>query len=446
MSLLYLIILLPLAVAAPVYLLRRWAPLASLLAGATALALIGLWARIPPDESAQILGRQLALSPISRLALPFLFGILALMTLFTGGIPQGWGFLPFALLFTSLLNAALMIHPFILAVLLVEMAALLLAFTMRGPGAGSRYLVLVAAAAPPLLLASWLMDLYALNPDNLALIPGVVALLALGFGLLLAAVPLHLWLPAVAEESPPMVTALLTVVFDLALLLLLVDLLNGLPWLASAPRMRGALIGGGLLTALVGGLLAFPQTRLGRLLAYSAIANLGFILVGLGVASTTGLMGAALELISRAIALLLMAMGLGAIRRQVPGDTLADLGQVAPRLPLAVAAFILGGLALSGLPLSGGFPGHWLIYRAAFQRGPWQAYVLLLASSLLLLGTLRALRAALGFRSEVAWSRGWWLVRGMIILLILLSVIIGLYPQVLLRPMLPAIGDLAFVQ
>ncbi|HID87079.1 MAG TPA: hypothetical protein EYP55_06820 [Anaerolineae bacterium] len=467
MSPLYLIVLLPLAMAVPVYLLRRWAALASLLAGATALALIGLWARIPPDESAQVLGRPLAFSPLSRLALPLLFAVLALMALYARSVPQGWGFLPFVLLFTGLLNAALMIHPFVLAVLLLEIAALPLAFTMRSPGAGSRYLVLVAASAPPLLLASWLMDLYALHPDNLALIPMVVALLALGFGLLLAAVPLHLWLPAVAGGSPPMVTALLTVVFDLALLLLLVDLLKGLPWLATAPRMRGVLMGGGLLTALGGGLLAFPQRRLGRLLAYSAIANLGFILVGLGVASATGVMGAALEFVSRAIALLLMAMGLGVIRcfgtpwfryafghstqaatqhkRQAPGDALADLGQAASRVPLAVAAFVFGGMALSGFPLSGGFPGHWLIYLAAFQREPWQAYLLLLASALLFLGHLRALRAALSLRSEVAWGRGSWLVRGMIILLIVCSVIMGLYPQILLRPILPGIGDLTFL-
>jgi multicomponent Na+:H+ antiporter subunit D len=298
--------------------------------------------------------------------------------------------------------------------------------------------------------------------------PGIVVLLALGFGLLLAAVPLHLWLPAVAEESSSMVTAMIAAIFDLVVLLLLVDLLNNLPWLAADPRMRWVLIGGGLLTALGGGLLAFPQTRLGHLLAYSAIANLGFILVGLGVASTTGMMGAALEFVSRAIALFLMAIGLGLIRcfgtpwfryafgystqaatqhkRHAPGVTLADLGQVATQLPLAVAAFIFGGLALSGFPLSGGLAGHWLIYRAAFQQEPWQAYVLLLASLPLFLGWLRALRAALSLRSEVVLDRGWWLVRGMIILLIVLSLITGLYSQYLLRPILPGIGDLTFVQ
>ncbi|MFQ6058779.1 MAG: proton-conducting transporter membrane subunit [Anaerolineae bacterium] len=433
MNPLFLIIILPMAMAALIYVLRSWGAIAPLLTAATALILIGLCTQIPSGETAQVLGRALVFSPLNRLLLSFLLALVALMALYAWPVSQGWAFLPFTLLFVGLVSAALMIRPFLLAVLLLEIAALLLVFPMGGARAAQRYMVLVAAATPPLLLASWLMDLYTLNPDNQGLIPATVALLALGFGLLLAVMPLHLWLPAVAEEAPSMVTALVTSAFHLAVLLLLVNLLNDVPWLAAEPRARQVLMAGGLLTALGGGLLALPQERLSRLLAYSAISDLGFILVGLGAGSALGLTGAALGLVSRALALLLMAMGLGAMYRQALG-------------PAATLAFIFGGLALSGFPLSGGFPGRWLICRAAFQRQPLQAYALLLASLLLFLGYLRALRAALSLRSEVAWGRGSWLVRGMIILLIVFSVLMGLYPQLILRPILPGIGNLTFVQ
>jgi len=436
-----LLILIPLVMAPLAYILRRLLPLAALLSAATTLAMIMLCLEIPLGASAQVLGRELALDPLSRSALFFLLALATASLSYAWPIPQGQLFPSFVLLVLALLIGAIMIRNFLIAVLLLEMAAIIAVFLIQGDRGGSTgaalgYLIVTMVAAPLLLLASWLFDLYALHPEDLTPIRYIVTLLALGFGLLLAAVPLYPWLPAIAAEAPAMVTALVVSIIEPAILFQLLSLFSRFPWLMTESQAPLIMIVGGLLTALVGGIMAFSQGDLGRLLAYSAISDLGCILVGLGMGSTSGVAAALLHVVNRSISVLLGSMSLGAIRHCLPTDSFADLGGVARRMPFTTMGIIVAGLALGGFPPFNGFASRWLIYHAAMEQDPTSAYLLILASGCVILGHVRAIRALFSAPKGAKIEREPWAAAAMIVALIILSLAMGLYPQLALEPIL----------
>ncbi len=438
------LIILPLAMAPIVYFLRRWPIVASLSASVTALVTAGLCLRLPLNDPAYVLGRELVLDHPSQMVVVFILvtaAILFLCAWFTSQSPslpfdypfdfaqgraqdrrqdfgeplglssrrrlsraaQDTAFIPFGLAILGLLSGAATMRLFLFAALLLEIAAIVAVFAIQGDQQGStraglRYLVMTALALPCFLVAAWLFELHARNPHNVALAEPAVTLLALGFAILLGAVPFQTWLPAVAVEAPPMVTAFLIGTVNPVLFLLLTTLFQRHPWLIADNQAFQLLTVGGLLTALVGGLLALGQQDFGRLLAYAALSDLGCLLLGLGTASIEGLTATALQLVNRSLALVLASVGLASLRRYASSDAFADLGNVARRMPLVSAGLLVGLLSLAGFPLTGGFASRWPIYRLVYQENHLYAIALILSGGAAALGCWRGLFALL--RSE----------------------------------------------
>ncbi len=432
-----LLIILPLAVAPVVYVLRRWSALSSLLAAATTFLVARLYLSTPFGWSSQMWGREMALQAPDRLLLAFIFALAGVMFLFAWRIPQGWSVPPFGLVILSLLSTALMLRSFLLAVLLLEIAAAITVFLIQGGRRGSiraalRYLTMMALALPPLLFTSRLFALHVLNPGDVGLVRLTVALLAVGFGLLLGAVPFQAWLSALGSEAPPIVTAFVCSVVNGAVVFLMLSLLQSYPWLMVDSPLQRILTLAGLLTACVGGLLAFSQQDFGRLLAYAALSDLGFILLSLGRGEWSG---AVFQLLSRSLAVTLAAMGLSLVRHYVTSDAFEELGGVARRMPFAVLGLVGGGLALAGFPLTGGFVGRWLLYGADFQEG-FFIVALILAGGGVAGGYLRGLKAALGpagdLASRLEMRREPILAIALILLLTAFCLVMGLYPRPIL--------------
>jgi len=224
------LIILPLAMAPIVYLLRRWPIVASLSASATALVTAGICLRLPLNDPTYVLGRELALDHPSQMVIVFILvtaAILFLCVWLTSQSPslrqpldcvqgkaQDSAFVPFGLAILGLLSGAAMMRLFLFAALLLEIAAIASVLAIQGDQQGSaraalRYLVMTALALPCFLATAWLFELHARNPHNVALADPAVTLLALGFAILLGVVPFHAWLPAVVVEAPPTATAFL---------------------------------------------------------------------------------------------------------------------------------------------------------------------------------------------------------------------------------------------
>ena len=444
------LIILPLTMSPIVYFLRRWPVVASLSASVTALVTAGLCLRLPLNDPTYVLGRELVLDHPSQMVVVFIFVTAAILFLCAWFTSQNPSFIPFGLAILGLLSGAATIRLFLFAALLLEIAAIVAVFAIQSDQqsptrAGLRYLVVTALALPCFLVAAWLFEFHADYPHNAALTEPAITLLALGFAILLGAVPFQAWLPAVAVEASPTVTAFLIGTTNPVLFLLLTRLFQQHLWLIADNQAFQLMTVGGLLTALVGGLLVLGQQDFGRLLAYAALSDLGCLLLSLGTASIEGLTAAALQLVNRTLALVLAGVGLAALRRHVSSDAFADLGDVARRMPLVSAGLLAGLLSLAGFPLTGGFASRWPIYRLVYQENHLYAIVLVLSGGAAALGCWRGLFALLRPEAHPELEREPIPTAAVMLILTLLCLALGLFPQLFLPPILKLVESFTFL-
>jgi len=360
-----------------------------------------------------------------------------------------WRVAPHSLLFPmglgllSLLSGALLIRPLIYAALLIEIAAALSVFALQAEGqassrGGLRYLTFTTLALPGLLVTHWLLERYALTPDETGLLSTAATLLTISFALLLGVVPFHTWVPAVAGDSVPLGGTFVLTVGNGAVWFLLLDFLETYPWLSNHPRFGSLVLTAGLVTVVTGGLLAPAQRRLGPLVGYGALVDTGGALIALGMNSRPGLTLVFLSLLMRPFGLGLMATGLSGLRSRNGGDDSFDaLRGLGWKAPWSTAALIFGGLSVAGLPVSAGFTWRWALYRALAPSSPGSALFLLLAGAGVMIGVWRGLsillvrpRSPEGSNPSQDTSEGW-LMAMVVAVAILACIGIGLFPQVL---------------
>jgi hydrogenase-4 component B len=221
-------------------------------------------------------------------------------------------------------------------------------------------------------------DLWPTLPVNLSPDKAIAlfSLGALGFGLKAGLIPVHVWLPGAHANAPSHVSAVLSGV-------LLKTGVYGLVRVAaltgSPPLWWGAtlLVTGGL-SALLGIAFAAGQRDLKRLLAYSSIENVGIIVLGIGLATlgrslgradwmVLGLGGALLHILNHSLFKPLLFMGAGGILHAARTRQLDLLGGLGQRMPISFAFFLVGVVAICGLPPLNGFVGELLLYLGLFK-------------------------------------------------------------------------------
>lgn len=263
---------------------------------------------------------------------------------------------------------------YLLFALLGSMLYLLGAVLLYGTY-GTLDIALLAAAAHPGLLT------------------GVAAaLMTVGLLAKTALFPLHIWLPPAHAGAPAAASALLSALVVKGSWFLLVrlwfDVLPAVVTFSSA-QLLGAL---GAAAILFGNLVALRQARLKLLIAYSTVAQIGylFLMFPLAFSAVSGhienglaLTGGMLQAISHAMAKAAMFMAAGLISGALGHDRIAEFAGVARALPITVAAFALGGITLIGLPPSGGFLAKWLLLSAAVSSGQWWWALVVLIGGLL---------------------------------------------------------------
>ena len=124
-----------------------------------------------------------------------------------------------------------------------------------------------------------------------------------------------------------------------------------------------------LIGIYVASLAAIYQTNIKRLLAYSSVAQIGYMMLGIGFVSVTGLTGGIVHLFNHALmkAALFLAVGCAVLR--LGSSDLADWKGLGRRMPITMAAFVLAGLSLIGVPLTVGFISKWYLILAALEAG-----------------------------------------------------------------------------
>lgn len=220
--------------------------------------------------------------------------------------------------------------------------------------------------------------------------PAWAAMGLMGAGLILktALFPLHFWLPPAHASAPAPVSALLSALVvkgSLYILLRLYLTIFG-PVVEGVEGLFGLL---GAAAILWGSLQALRQTRLKLLVAYSTVAQIGYIFLAFSFAMAAGVAAwsAAVYLVlSHALAKSAMFLAAGNVLHFGGHDRIADLDRVVQRLPLTTTAFALAGVSIIGLPPSGGFIGKWLLLEAALGQGRWDLVAVIILGGLLAAG------------------------------------------------------------
>jgi len=213
-----------------------------------------------------------------------------------------------------------------------------------------------------------------------------LAFLTVGISLKLALFPLHVWLPNAYTYAPSVVTAFLaataTKVSVYVLVRILFTVFGNVGVMDSLP-VEGMLMALALIAMLVASTVAIYQNNLKRLLAYSSVAQIGYMILGISFVTVTGLTGGILHLFNHALMKCALFLAMGCIFWRIGSVHIRDLGGMGRRMPFTMAAFVTAGLSLIGVPLTVGFISKWYLIQAALEKDLWFIAVLVLASSLL---------------------------------------------------------------
>ena len=214
---------------------------------------------------------------------------------------------------------------------------------------------------------------YATVKANVAKIPAqwlsiIVFALVVGLGVKLAAFLLHIWLPYAHAEAPTPVSALLSPAMigigAYGLLRLWLELLTG-----SYAQYSLYINMWGLATMIYGGAMALMQDDIKRVLAYSSISQMGYILFGLGSESILGITGGTLMYVTHGLGKGILFMMAGSIILQTGTRSMSKLGGLGGKMPYTAVIAMVGGLTIIGIPPTSGFMSEWILFNGVLQTG-----------------------------------------------------------------------------
>jgi multicomponent Na+:H+ antiporter subunit D len=210
------------------------------------------------------------------------------------------------------------------------------------------------------------------------------AFVTVGVSIKLALFPLHLWLPNAYTFAPSMVSAFFAATatkVGIYVLLRLFFTVFGIQFSFTAMHVGEILMLLAVAAMLVASLVAIFQNNVKRMLAYSSVAQIGYIILGISLASSDGVAAGMIQLFNHALIKCGLFLSLGCIFLRLGSVELQDMHGLARQMPWTMAAFVAGGLSLIGIPLTAGFISKWYLVNAALMGGYWPLAMLILVSS-----------------------------------------------------------------
>lgn len=220
---------------------------------------------------------------------------------------------------------------------------------------------------------------------NIKTLRTALAFLTVGLSLKLALFPLHLWLPNAYSYAPSTVTAFLAATATKVAVYVMVRIfftifgIDIFEETGLAPIIMGLAIAGMFVASTV----AIFQENMKRMLAYSSVAQIGYIMLGISFLNTTGTAAGIVHLFNHALIKCACFLALGCIIYRTGSVRLSDLHGIGKAMPFTVGAFVIGGLGLIGVPLTAGFISKWYLIIAALEADLMVVAALILLSSLL---------------------------------------------------------------
>ncbi len=224
--------------------------------------------------------------------------------------------------------------------------------------------------------------------QNNRMVQAGFAFILVGMGLKLAMFPMHLWLPNAYTYAPSAVTAFMAATATKVAVYVLIR------FFFSVFNFDFAFIGAsftyvllplGLVGMFAASLVAVFQEDVKRMLAYSSVAQIGYMLLGLSFATVEGLTATLVHMFNHALMKGALFMAVACVVLRAGSSSINAFAGLSKRMPVTTWAFILSGLSLIGVPLTVGFVSKWYLLDAAFSAGHWYAGFLIVASSLIAL-------------------------------------------------------------
>ena len=276
----------------------------------------------------------------------------------------------------------------------------------------------------------------------------VGGLFVAGFGLKAAIIPFHTWLPDAHSSAPAPISSMLSGVLIKALgIYAIIRIFFNV---FDAPQIfLNIFLVLGTISIIIGVILAVGQWDMKRLLAYHSISQIGYILLGIGIATPLGILGAVFHLFNHALFKSLLFYNAGSVEMALGTRDLRKMGNLMKILPITSQTSLIASLSISGIPPFNGFFSKLVIIIAALQAGlPWYAVFAVIGSLLTLASFMKVQRY--GFKGEtvvdsVTNKIGWRMNTAMITLAVLcvitsLLIVPGI-KEVTLDPVVKVITD-----
>jgi multicomponent Na+:H+ antiporter subunit D len=212
------------------------------------------------------------------------------------------------------------------------------------------------------------------------------ALIVIGMGIKLALFPLHVWLPDAHSYAPPVIAAILAAVqievagyvivrmmltvFRPEYFIEILPITSAIGWVAAAGIIFGSL-------------MAIAQKDFKRMLAYSTVAQVAYVGLGIGLANPLGLIGGLLHILNHAFMKSCLFLIAGGIRFQTGLHEVSQFAGLGRKMPLMMTAFTVAALSMVGIPPTCGFFSKWYLILGSVEAGNWVFVAVILTSSLL---------------------------------------------------------------
>lgn len=393
----------------------------------------------------ELLGRSLSLTDVNRAAVSFIYfaGAFAFGGAWTANLNRYFFAIGSMTLF--LMAASLMISPFVFAAIFIQMAvigAMLLLITPEYPSmrGGLRLLALSTIAMLCILLSGWMIENTGVTSSTPQLALQVTMFLAVGFAVLMAVPPFHIWLPNSAQDGNLYSVAFVSLLLQSAGAFFLLRFMDSFVWLRENQAFFDGMRVIGMITLILGASWSIAQRDFGKAVGYAMVADVGVMLLSLSLAQVEGFRLALGLLASRMIGMIVLAMGYSHLVKHARLASFGiDLRGIAYRTPLAAATTLVGMLTLVGFPITAGFPGRWALITLMGERQLADGIILVIGSFVLVLTTLQWAYRFLRFKEEeepVEMALG---PRLLAIGGIVICIFLGIFPQVVY----PWVGEAA---
>ena len=212
------------------------------------------------------------------------------------------------------------------------------------------------------------------------------AFLTVGVSLKIALFPLHQWLPNAYTFAPSAVTVFLAATstkISLYVLLRFYFTVFGEDYIFEDLRIGSILLPLSLIAIFIASIVAVYQEDLKKILAFSSIAQIGYMTLGISLANTQGLAAAIVHMFNHGLIKAGLFFAVGGLCLSIGSTKLSDLRGAAKTMPWTMGAIVIGGCALIGLPLTAGFVSKWYLVTAALENDLWLVAVAIVVASII---------------------------------------------------------------